>query len=146
MTESTKLHLRQILDILEDGNLGYEKLASQFKQYDVSTVFRRLSQQRKMFIEELKYECLVQGENIMVTGTIPGFFHRAIMSFKEPFVSEESLIDMAVSGEKAAIEVYENNINHEIPRFLTEKLEQQLSLIKGAIPQLYNFKEDVLDS
>jgi uncharacterized protein (TIGR02284 family) len=146
MTEATKLHLRQIMDILEDGNLGYEKLANQFKQYDVSTIFRRLSQQRKMFKEELKYECLVQGENIMVTGTMAGFFHRTLIGLKEPFVSEESLIDMAVDGEKAAIEVYESNIDHEIPRFLKEKLEQQLILIKGAIPQLHNFKEEVTES
>jgi uncharacterized protein (TIGR02284 family) len=146
MKETTKLNIRQIMDILEDGNLGYEKLASQFEQYDVSTVFKRLSQQRKMFIEELKYECLVQGETLMVTGTMAGFFHRTLMGLKEAFASEESLIEMAVDGEKAAIKAYKENMNENIPRFLKEKLEQQLDLIKGAIPQLQNFKQEVGES
>jgi uncharacterized protein (TIGR02284 family) len=143
MDNNTKEKLRQILDILEDGNLGYEKLASQFDEYSISTVFRRLSQQRKMFIEELKYECLVQGETISVTGTMSGFFHRMLMDIKGPFVNEEHLIDMAVRGEQEALLTYTEHLTVDIPRFIKEKLELQMSLIKGAIPQLQNFKSEV---
>lgn len=143
MDNKTILNIRQIMDILEDGNLGYDKLANQFAEYDVSTVFARLSQQRKMFIEELKYECLVQGERIMVTGTMSGFFHRLLMDLKEPFVDEENLIEMAVRGEQEAIRVYIDHMTADVPKFLRDKLEGQLNLIKGAIPQLQHFKNEV---
>lgn len=131
------------MDILDDGADGYEKLAKKCSEYDVSTVFRRLSQQRKMFIEELKYECLVQGEELNVSGTVAGFFHRALMDLKAPFVDESNIIQMAIDGEKAAIKVYEENITNHTPRYIKEKLESQLSLIKGAIPQLQNFSHEV---
>jgi uncharacterized protein (TIGR02284 family) len=146
MENTTKEKIQEILDILHDGNLGYQKLGTQFKDYDVSTVFLRLSQQRKMFIEELKYECLVQGEEVNASGTIPGFFHRMLLDIKKPFVDEEHIIDMAVRGEQEAVEVYNQHLTSDIPRFLKTKLEQQLGLIKGAIPQLQNFKSEMKSS
>ncbi len=132
--------INEIVDIAQDGANGYKTLADSVENKDIATVFLRLSQQRKMFVEELKYECLVQGNELDITGTVKGFFHRVFMEIQSIVKSDDKLIDFAVQGERKAIEVYESMITLEVPRYLREKLKTQLGLIKGAVKQLQHFK------
>ena len=132
--------IKDIVDIVQDGADGYHSLAKSVENRDIKTVFLRLAQQRKMFVEELKYECLVQGVELSVTGTVKGYFHRILIEIQSIVKSNSDLIDLAIYGENTAIEVYESTITLEVPQFLREKLRNQLGLIKGAIQQLTHFK------
>lgn len=133
-------YIQKILDIAQDGSNGYSKLASKMKDSDLSTIFRRLSQQRKMFIEEIKYECLVQGVEMETEGSTAGYFHRVLMDLKSPLSNDEQMINMAIKGEQEAVLVYEKCITLEVPKYLRDRLVDQLNLIKGAINQLQHFQ------
>lgn len=143
METQVQEYIQRILDIAQDGAEGYRKLASKMNDSDLATIFNRLSQQRKMFVEEIKYECLVLGEEMKTDGSTAGYFHRMLMDIKAPFSDDEELINMAVRGEQEAVLVYEKCITLELPKYLREKLVNQLNLIKGAINQLQHFESMV---
>ncbi|MTI20165.1 PA2169 family four-helix-bundle protein [Fulvivirga sp. RKSG066] len=138
-----KDRLQDILDLCQDGALGYTQAAKETADSEIKTIFNRLSQQRKLFIEELKEDARDLGVEPKAEGTISGFFHRNWMDVKSNFQSKESeaVIEEAQRGEKAALEVYNDVIQKEtMPGFINEKLKQQRGMIEGAIEQLKEFK------
>jgi len=138
MNTELKDNLSNIIDICKDGALGYDTAADNLKDTVYHTIFHRMAQQRKLFIEEVKEEANKLGVELETNGTTKGFFHRTWLSTKATFSPEtiESVIDSAMRGEKEAVKVYEENINETIPAFLKEKLVGQLDLVKGAMNQL----------
>lgn len=145
MTDLQK-DLEKIIEINTDSVKGYETAAENIKRGDLQTLFLRLSQQRKGFIEEIKNEGLRLGMELNTSGSVQGFFHRTWLATKATFSPEtnQKVIDESMFGEKNAIDVYANVINDtEVPEFLRETLTQQQKLIKVAIQQLSGLKTEV---
>nr|WP_158871800.1 DUF2383 domain-containing protein [Maribellus comscasis] len=53
---------------------GYETASNNIEYSDLRTLFLRLSQQRKLFIKEIKNETLKMGIEVDTNGTIKGSF------------------------------------------------------------------------
>lgn len=142
--KSVKENLENIIEICEDGRKGYESAASHVDNIELKTIFNRLSQQRKLFIEELKNEARILGIGLSETSSLKGFFHRTWLSTKATFSfnNEESVIESSLTGEEKAVEVYKENLNYEIPQNLKTMLEEQMRMIKGSIHQLNQFKSE----
>ena len=141
-----KDELQKIIDICRDGIEGYETAASNIKKDDLKTLFLRLSQQRKAFVEEVKVEALRLGIELDTLGTVKGFFHRTWLATKATFSSDtnEKVVEESIRGEEAAIDVYnEVTADHRIPVYLQELLAEQQRLIKVAVQQLYGIKAEV---
>lgn len=144
--EMLKKDLQEIVDICMDGSKGYEAAASNIEQKDFKTLFLRLSQQRKGFVEEIKNEALRMGIELDPSGTVKGFFHRTWLATKSTFSSDtnEKVLEESMYGENSAVDVYNKVLgDHEIPAFLKEKLEEQQRLVKVAIQQLNGLKKEV---
>lgn len=142
-----KKDLEDLIDICNDGVNGYETAAEKVEDKDESmkTLFLRLSQQRKGFIEKIKAEGIRLGLEFKETGTVKGFFHRTWLTIKTNFSSDEKVqvIDEAMTGEKKALDVYTKIMaDPEIPDYLRETLEEQQGLIKVAIQQLSDLKAE----
>ncbi len=134
-----KNQLSEIVNINTDSYKGYESAAKNLSDTDLQTMFNRFSQQRKLFIEELKQDIRDYGIVVNPEGSYAGFFHRTWLSTKAAFSFDtiDSVIDSSITGEQKAVEVYTSVLKSEdIPGNLKIKLNNQLSLIKGAINQL----------
>ena len=142
-----KKDLEEIIDICNDGVNGYETAADKVEDKDesIKTLFLRLSQQRKGFIEKIKTEGIRLGLEFKETGTVKGFFHRTWLTARANFSSDEKekVIEEAMTGEKKALEVYTKVMaDPKIPDYLLETLEEQHGLIKVALQQLSDLKAE----
>ncbi|MFB6319850.1 PA2169 family four-helix-bundle protein [Saccharicrinis sp. FJH54] len=144
--DQIKFGLQELTDICKDGAKGYETAAKNIEYSDLRTLFLRLSQQRKQFIEEINDEAIKLGIHLDTTGTIKGIFHRTWLNAKASISgsTNEKVIEESMTGEKAAIETYGKVLAEpEIPGYLTEMLSEQQYLIKVAIDQLNALKKEV---
>ncbi|QGY47690.1 PA2169 family four-helix-bundle protein [Maribellus comscasis] len=144
--KDVKNDIQEIIDICKDGAEGYETAANNIEYSDVKTLFLRLSQQRKLFIEEIKNEALKMGMELDTSGTIKGFFHRIWLATKATFSSatNEKVIEESMTGEKAAVETYDKVLaDSELPAYLREILAEQQRLVKVTINQLSELKKEV---
>lgn len=141
--KSVKNNLGNVLDICHDGAQGYEHAANRIDNTEISTIFRRLSQQRKLFAEELKNDARDLGFEFDESGTVKGFFHRNWLDLKS-IVSKDDLstvVDTAKTGEHEAVDTYDEAINNEeVPEYIKDKLKEQRQMVQGAIKQLESFK------
>lgn len=131
--------LQNIVDVCKDGVEGYETAAEEIQDSSIKTLFLRLSQQRKGFIEELKNEALKLGVELDSSGSAKGFFHRTWLMAKSAFTSDtkDKIIEEAMDGEKRAVEVYTKTHGiPEVPQYIQDMLKEQEHLIKVAIHQL----------
>ena len=67
------------------------------------------------------------------------------MDFKTSLSSNdnEAVLDECIRGEKHAIETYEETLTVHLPQYIQEKVREQLTLIKGALNQVQEFKASV---
>ncbi len=132
--------LQKIVDICNDGVEGYEIAADKIDDGSMKTLFLRLSQQRKGFIETIKNEAHTMGIDFNETGTAKGFFHRTWLATKSTFSSDkkDKVIEEAMTGENKALEVYAKvTADPAVPEYLQHTLGEQERLIKVAIQQLH---------
>jgi len=138
--------LQKITEICKDGVLGYGTAAENIKYDDLKTLFLRLSQQRKGFIEDIKNEALSLGIELNSSGSSKGFFHRTWLATKAMFSNHtnEKVIEESMFGEKAALDVYDEVIGDpSLPQYLRETLQEQQRLIKVSVQQLSSLKTEV---
>lgn len=144
--ESQKENLQKVIDICFDGVKGYEKAAKELENKEFKTIFNRLAQQRKLFIEELKMDARDLGLDLVDSGTLKGFFHRTWLNLKAS-LSERTdiqIMEEAKRGEHEALEVYNKAISlSSMPEYLREKLNKQKHLIAGSIEQLTEFEKEI---
>jgi len=143
--ERIRKQLNEIVSICRDGAKGYAHAADNLNDPELSTLFRRLAQQRKGFVEELKNEGLKLGMELDDSGTIKGYFHRIWMDVSYSFDSnDENVIEDSITGEEKAVEIYKEVMNEEgIPQYLWDTLNNQFGLIRGAMNQLKALEKEV---
>lgn len=145
--ESQKKNLQNVVDICFDGVQGYEKAAAELEHTEFKTIFNRLAQQRKLFIEELKIDARDLGLELSDSGTVKGFFHRTWLQLKASLSgrTDEQIMEEAKRGEQEAVAVYDEAINAaEMPEYLREKLKKQKHFIAGSIAQLTEFEKEIV--
>ncbi|UZR98272.1 ferritin-like domain-containing protein [Chondrinema litorale] len=132
--------IKGIMKICKDGEVGYRNAAERIEEESTSTLFLRLSQQRKAFYSELEREVeIFFGEAPLPGTSIKGDMHHIWQDVKATFTgnSAEEIIEECIRGEKAALKEYETVlIKQEMPLAFQEILAKQGSLIKSALAQM----------
>ncbi|WP_340201848.1 PA2169 family four-helix-bundle protein [Ascidiimonas sp. W6] len=108
-TEKVSGKLNDLLEKTYDAEKGFQKAAKNVKHAGLIDYFEKKAQQRYDFGHELKQEIKSFGGEIDKGGSITGDAHRTWMDIKA-FLSletEESMLEEAIRGEKAAIEEYD---------------------------------------
>lgn len=144
--DKVKSELKEILDIVEDGSKGYRHTAEKMENSELKTIFNRLSQQRKLFREELENDARDLGLDMDPAGTTAGYFHRIWIDIRSSVSSKEDevLIEEAMRGEEKALKIYDSILRHdELPEYIQDRLGEQRKMIQGSLYQLEEFESSM---
>ncbi|MBU2997724.1 PA2169 family four-helix-bundle protein [Cellulophaga baltica] len=143
-TQEVGEKLNGLLEKTYDAEKGYKKASENTDNKVLKDFFAKKSSQRYDFGYQLKNEIASYGQKIENGGSITAATHRAWMDVKAFLTSdnEESMLEEALRGEKAAIEEYKNVLAETaLPKSTSDILNQQLSQI-----QLDLSKEKVMEN
>ena len=138
-------NINELIKICNDGAHGYNNAADAIEIDELETIFRRLSQQRKGFVEDLKNEIRTMGGEVDDTRDVEGVIHNTWVKIKAFITAKdtESIIEACKTGEEYAFKKYEEVLkDSEFPNNIKETLSEQHQLIKGAYTQLEQFEHE----
>ena len=136
---------QKLNDLLEknyDAEKGYMKAAENAKTTALKGFFNRKGNERKTFGHEIKSELQRFGQDPDKGGSVAGSAHRTWMDVKAFFSADndESMLEAAITGEKASLEDYQDVLSDNEPHIPTEtagilrnhyqKIQSDLSTIK----------------
>ena len=136
-------NLNELVKLCNDGAQGYNNAADGLKNAELKTIFHRLSQQRKGFVEDLKSEIRSMGGEIDDTRDVEGILHNTWVTIKAAITANqtESIIEACKTGEEFAYTKYEEILKDpELPENIKSLLSEQHQLIRGAYTQLEQFE------
>ncbi|MCF4100245.1 PA2169 family four-helix-bundle protein [Gillisia sp. M10.2A] len=136
--------LNELLEKNYDAEKGYKFAAEQVKDVKLKLFFEERAKERYDFGHELKTEIRSFGEAPEKGSSLKGDIHRSWMNLKTTFSSdkEESVLEEAIRGEKAAVEEYNDILkNANIPASTGNILIKQRDSIKAALNSV-EFKEE----
>ncbi|WP_100614387.1 ferritin-like domain-containing protein [Confluentibacter citreus] len=121
-TETIGNKLNDLLEKTYDAEKGFRKAAENTEHTYLKNYFQRKAQQRYAFGQELKAEIVSFGEDVQKEGSFAGAAHRTWMDVKALFSSDndESMLEEAIRGEKAALEEYNDILNETSLPFSTQ--------------------------
>lgn len=125
--------LREILKKNRDAEKGFAKGAENAEGAPLKKYFRKKAEDRKAYNERLLQEMRTGFPKMEVEGSFQGTVHRVWMDVKALFSGDddESMLEEAVRGDKAAIEEYEEVIKYlGLPSGLKHLLREQLEEIR----------------
>lgn len=107
-TEEVANKLNELLEKNYDAEAGYKLAKEKVDSKRLKGFFENQAQERYDFGHELKNEIRSYGATPDKGTSIKGDAHRAWMNIKSTFTSdnEESMLEEAIRGEKAAVEEY----------------------------------------
>lgn len=108
--------LEGLIQILEDGKLGYTNAAEHVESLAIKSDFLQYARERALFIVEIQDEINRLGKSTDTSGGGPlGAIHRAWIDIKSSFTSSDTqaIINACITGEEAAIEKYEMALKKE---------------------------------
>ena len=127
--------LNDLLEKNYDAEKGYKKAAENAKDPALKNFFNRKAQTRYNFGKEIKSELQRFGVDPDKGGSVTGAAHRTWMDVKAFFSSDndESMLEAAITGEKASLEDYQEALNDEepyIPKDTQQLLRNQCNMIQ----------------
>jgi uncharacterized protein (TIGR02284 family) len=139
-TEEVGHKLNQLLEKTYDAEKGFNKAAENTENESLANYFTSKAEERYSFGKQLKEEIKSFNAEINKGGSTTGTVHRAWMDVKALFSmeTEESMLEEAIRGEKAAIKEYddilaETSLPESTKTILTsqkQKIEYGLSNIR----------------
>ncbi|MBU2919893.1 PA2169 family four-helix-bundle protein [Winogradskyella psychrotolerans] len=144
-TEEVGEKLNNLLEKTYDAEKGFTKAAENIEHASLKSYFRNKAQERLNFGRELKQEIRSFNQDVDKGGSLTGKAHRAWMDVKSLFSAddEQSMLNEAIRGEKAAIEEYEDVINEtSLPMSTKSVLQSQKSTITNGLAKI-NVLEDL---
>ena len=112
-TETISSKLNDLLERTYDAQKGFKKAAENTEHTYLKRYFERKSLERQNFANALNNEISSYGESPEKNGSAAGTAHRAWMDVKALFSSDndEAMLEEAITGEKTALEDYNEVIN-----------------------------------
>ena len=133
--------LEEILEKNRDAEKGFQKAADNADSASLKSYFERKSRERAQFNNSLKKEMIAYYDDFDEDSSFSGSVHRAWMDIKALFSADndESMLEEAIRGDKAAIEEYEDvledkTLSNSIATLIREqksKIETDLNEIKS---------------
>ncbi len=142
-TEKMSKKLNELLEKNYDAEKGYKKAAEIVDNVKLKQFFNDQAQKRYDFGHELKTEIRNYGETPEKGGSASGTMHRAWMDIKSTFTSndEEAILNEVETGEKKAVEEYNDIINDTtLPPTTKKILSKQRESIETALRNAKNFE------
>jgi uncharacterized protein (TIGR02284 family) len=137
--------LRNLLQILHDGQEGFKKASEAVKEPQLKQTFSQFSLQRSKFAGELESELLSLGEKDPQDEgtTVSGALHRTWIDLKVALTNGDahSILSEAERGEDAAKKAYKNALETDLPAPLRELLTRQ----SEEVLQAHNTVRDLRD-
>lgn len=143
-TEKVGNKLNELLEKSYDAEKGYKKAAEHADSDSLKNFFERKAQQRYEFGHELKSEIRNYGEDVDKGGSATGALHRAWMDVKALFSADddESMLEEAITGEKAAVDDYEDVLSEtNLPTSTATLLRSQLNQIKSDLEKIKSLED-----
>lgn len=131
--------LNSLLEKNYDAEKGYKLAAEKVKREDLKQFFVQRAQERYDFGHELKSEIRNFGENPDKGSSLAGDAHRSWMNLKASLSNDkdESVLEEAIRGEKAAVEEYEDILKEsEIPASTGNILMKQKNAIVASLNEV----------
>lgn len=124
--------VRTVIEVLHDGEKGFQSLGEQLKNPQAKTYFAEESATRSRFASELESALSsATGEKVQEGGTASGTVHRAWGEMKAKMGgSDHTLLETAEQGEDAAKKAYEEVLKmKDVPAPIQSVLRKQQSHI-----------------
>ena len=131
---------KELMETLEDGRLGYEKSVERLAD-EHPTIASRLgaaAKQRSEMYEELQTIASAYGDDLEESGTVAAKVHRGWLALKDALTgdSAEAVLHAAMTGEKHAIEQYEEALSEDLSPEFRPVIQRQLVKIRAALSEL----------
>lgn len=143
-TEEVGKKLNNLLEKTYDAEKGFKKAAENIDHAPLKSYFKNKAQERYNFGHELKQEIRSFNQDVDKGGSLTGSAHRAWMDVKSLLSSdaEESMLNEAIRGEKAAIEEYEEVLNEtSLPMSTKSILQSQKSIINNGLARINSLED-----
>ncbi|WP_412561264.1 ferritin-like domain-containing protein [Winogradskyella sp. MIT101101] len=144
-TEEVGNKLNALLEKTYDAEKGFKKAAENVDNPSLKAYFENKAQERYNFGHELKKEIRSFNQDVDKGGSLTGTVHRAWMDLKSLFSSddEESMLEEAIRGEKAAVNEYEEILKEtSLPLSTKSILQSQKNIINEGLTKI-NALEDI---
>lgn len=136
--------LNDLLEKTYDAEKGFKKAAENVEHSALKSYFRKKADERYNFGHELKSELKAFNQDIDKGGSVKGTLHRTWMDVKSLFSAddEESMLEEAIRGEKAAIEEYSDVIKETtLPVSTKSILESQKNTIENGLSTINSLED-----
>jgi len=136
--------LEEILEKNRDAQKGYAKAAENAKDHNLKAYFQNKSGERGTFNQILHKELVVSYDEIDNDGSFTGTLHRAWMDVKAFFSgdNDESMLEEAIRGDKAAVEEYEEVLNEsQLPSNVALVIREQLVKIRTDLNKVKSMED-----
>ncbi|PKD20616.1 hypothetical protein APR41_13145 [Salegentibacter salinarum] len=128
--------LNELLEKSYDAREGFNAASKNAKNRKLQEFFKQKSQEREIFIKELRKEITGYGQVPKEDGSAKGDMHRTWMKLKSSVESDndEAMLEESLRGEKAALEDYKDITKEkDLPPTLSSKLNRQQQHIQSSI-------------
>lgn len=144
--EEVSERLNGIIEKSIDAQKGFSKAAENAKHSGLKNFFENKSEERANFTSQLQSLVAVTGKEVEDDGSFTGSAHRTWMDAKAFFTSDndESMLEEAIKGEKAALEEYQDVLSKPMPQGTKAVLQQQYSTIQSGLGKIKTM-EDIVD-
>ena len=143
-TEEVGKKLNDLLEKTYDAEKGYKKAADNVEHGALKSYFSQKAQERYNFGHELKTEIKSFNQDVDKGGSLTGTMHRAWMDVKSLFSAddEESMLEEAIRGEKAAIDEYAEVLNEtSLPASTKSILASQKTTIENGLSKIKTLED-----
>lgn len=143
-TEEVGKKLNDLLEKTYDAEKGFKKAAENIEHSGLKSYFNEKAQERYNFGHELKSELKAFNHDIDKGGSLTGKAHRAWMDVKSLFSGDdqESMLEEAIRGEKAAIEEYQEVLNEtNLPASTQSLLSSQKTTIENGLSNIKRLED-----
>ncbi len=128
---------KDIMETLEDGKKGYAQAADNIGDAgapDLEATFRRFSDQRAEFSQELERMAAEYGDDIDESGSVVAAAHRAWLSLREALSGSDptGVLNAVRQGEDHAVEEYDKALEEDISENLRQVLARQATDVRAA--------------
>ena len=143
-TEEVGKKLNDLLERTYDAEKGFKTAAENIDNQALKNYFKSKAEERYTFGHELKSEIKSFNQEIDKGGSIAGTAHRTWMDIKAMLSldTEESMLEEAIRGEKAAIEEYDDVISDtSLPSSTKTLLQSQKNKIEDGLYKIKTLED-----
>ncbi|MGV3539616.1 MAG: ferritin-like domain-containing protein [Rufibacter sp.] len=135
--------LQELNQFVHDGREGYERAAQESTDSLRQDVYRRFSQQRLAFANELNQIIQQHGGSPERDTTAKGKLYRQWMDFKATISAsnEEGILGSCIYGEEWAQKAYRDALDHELPAEVRGVILRQREASTDVLTHLHQLRE-----